>query len=491
VIVVAVALGPGVTSAAADSFTSPGTYGILVPAGATQATVQAAGAAGGPGYATPGEGATVTASVPVSPGQQLTVIVGGPGGTDSSDGTAAGGYPAGVGGFGAGGPSGTTTSGSTPTGSGGGGASSVLSGSDPLVVAAGGGGFGDAVSGGDAGSSGQGNGAEGGGDPGTSSGGGAAGTTASGNQGTPGVYGVGGAGATTSGGGGGGGYFGGGGGASANSGFGAGAGGGGGFSFVTSTGAVLSAPAPTTASPGVTVTFESATAQPSVSSLNFGTEAQGVAGAAQSITVTNSGSAPLTVSGVVLSGANPSDYVVTDGCQQPVAAGSTCQLDVRFAPQGSGASSATLSLFTNAASTPAPVFLSGTGGTLPQGPPGPQGPDGAQGPQGTQGPAGPAGKVELVTCKTTVHRTRKGRLQTRRKCTGRLVSGVLKVTNATAVKATMSRAGHVYGSGIGVGGDGALVALNVQRRLPRGRYTLTLDTRSGTRTLRIDIGSDG
>jgi hypothetical protein len=83
----------------------------------------------------------------------------------------------------------------------------------------------------------------------------------------------------------------------------------------------------------------------------------------------NAGSAPLVVSGVPTSGPNAADYLVSSGCQQPLAPGAGCQIAVRFAPQGQGASTATLTVLSNSASDPGPVTLSGTGG-----PPAPNGP---------------------------------------------------------------------------------------------------------------------
>jgi hypothetical protein len=208
--------------------------------------------------------------------------------------------------------------------------------------------------------------------------------------------------ASSAGGGGGGGYYGGGGGGGSTPGL-VGGGGGGGSSFVIPSATGVSGPTATSSSPVVSITYPVPTAAVGPSTLSFGTEPQGVASAEQSLTVSNNGSAPLVVSGVLLGDANHGDYQVDDGCQQPVAAGSSCQIGVRFAPQAAGASTASLTVLSNAQSTPAPVSLSGTGGSLPQGPAGTQGPVGPQGPVGQQGPAGtqgPSGKVELVTCKT-------------------------------------------------------------------------------------------
>jgi hypothetical protein len=84
--------------------------------------------------------------------------------------------------------------------------------------------------------------------------------------------------------------------------------------------------------------------------------------AAHTLKVTNAGSAPLIVSGALLGGSHPDDYLISDRCQRPVAVGATCQIIVRFAPEAKGQRSATLKLLTNAATAPPRVALSGTGG---------------------------------------------------------------------------------------------------------------------------------
>jgi hypothetical protein len=161
-VLLAVAAGSAVllqaSAALADTqtFTSPGTSTFTVPAGVTNLTVTAVGSSGGTsigghGACSPGRGATITATLPVSAGQVLSVVVAGPGG-HGNFGVGAGGS-GGIGGGGTGGAG--QTSGWQPSGAGGGGASSV-SAASPLLVGGGGGGAGGGStgcsSGGDAGS---------------------------------------------------------------------------------------------------------------------------------------------------------------------------------------------------------------------------------------------------------------------------------------------------------------------------------------------------
>jgi uncharacterized repeat protein (TIGR01451 family) len=116
----------------------PGTYSWTVPPGVTQVEVTASGAIGGPaasGSCSPGAGGHVEATVPVTPGEELRLMVGGAGGS------ASGGTP-GAAGVNGGAKGGRAGAGVPSGGGGGGGWSGVSRGTDPLVVAAGGGGCG-------------------------------------------------------------------------------------------------------------------------------------------------------------------------------------------------------------------------------------------------------------------------------------------------------------------------------------------------------------
>lgn len=216
---------------------------FIVPVDVDAVTVTAAGAAGNTDCYNGGRagapGAQVTATIKVTPGESLSIFVGGVGGKPGG----VGGCPdGGAGGFNGGAPGGSAGPSQHYAGGGGGGASDVRRGgtlAERIVVAGGGGG-----SGGIGGLGGVGgglvapNGEPGfddslGGGGGTSTAGGAGGKRASyaTADGEPGSLGAGGAGAPykdSGGGGGGGGYYGGGGG---GSGYGS-AGGGGGSSFV-------------------------------------------------------------------------------------------------------------------------------------------------------------------------------------------------------------------------------------------------------------------
>jgi hypothetical protein len=455
-------LGAGVAQAgtsATATFSSPGPSRFTVPTGVTSITVTAVGAAGGScsfgkGSAG-GAGAAVTATVPVVPDQALFVGVGSPG---APCGDSGGGGAGGRGGSGAG------TNGGLVGGAGGGGVSLVgVARPSPsfaglLVVAGGGGGAGQLANGGGAGSAGQtpsGSLNGGGGGPGTSTAGGTGGSGQNGANGVSGSFGIGGSGGPcqaeqpgpgpAGAAGGGGGYFGGGGG-----GCGALSGGGGGGSSSVTPDASNVSMALSSAAPSVSLTYAVPTADEGTTTMRFGTQAPGTAGPAQTLIVTNNGSAPLVVSGVVLGGSDPGDFLVGGRCQQPVAPGSSCQVGVRFHPQLSGARSATLTLLTNAASAPQPVALAG-------------------------------GVSELLACRPTIEVNEGGATAARTEmCTGKLVRRTVKLTT-TSTRARIVRRRLVFATGASaVAAHGGYKLMLTERRpLTRGAYTLILGRRHG------------
>ena len=233
----------------------------------------------------------------------------------------------------------------------------------------------------------------------------------------------------------------------------------------------------------MTLTYAAPIADESTTAIGFtGTQSQGVASATQNLTVTNDGSAPLIVSDVVLGGTNPGDYLVDDGCQQQVAAGTTCAIGIRFAPQAAGASSATLTLVTNAVVAPPVVALSGTGGS-----PAAQGPTGAGRRERRQRSGGRAGQGpprHLPCGKKTVIRKHHRVRVTKQKCTTKTVSGSASFTTTGASEhATISRAGVVFARGAATP-SGALV-LRALRPIAPGRYLLTLRLARGGRASTI------
>jgi hypothetical protein len=141
---------------------------------------------------------------------------------------------------------------------------------------------------------------------------------------------------------------------------------------------------------------------------------------------------------------------------------------------------------TSATSPPVTVIPQASGPTGQTGSQGPPGQTGSPGVAGQTGPPGPAGKVELVSCKTvtkTVTRKHKKVRVKRQSCTTQLLAGPVKFTAAAAdARATLSRAGVVYATGYAsYPPAGVRTRLLAARQLARGRYTLTLISRHGTR----------
>lgn len=98
-----------------------------------------------------------------------------------------------------------------------------------------------------------------------------------------------------------------------------------------------------------------------VSTLNFGSVTVGVTSPAQTVTLSNTGGAPLQLSAVTMSSG---DFVISGGtcsATTTLAVATVCTVNVAFAPSTSGARSATLTFAHNASGGTSSVALSGTG----------------------------------------------------------------------------------------------------------------------------------
>jgi Abnormal spindle-like microcephaly-assoc'd, ASPM-SPD-2-Hydin len=93
----------------------------------------------------------------------------------------------------------------------------------------------------------------------------------------------------------------------------------------------------------------------------FAPRAVGTTSAPQTLTITNTGDGPLKVTKAQLTGADPSDFVVSsDSCLgAAVSPGSTCTLGVSFKPTATGTRNATLELTSNDPAGPLDVPLTG------------------------------------------------------------------------------------------------------------------------------------
>jgi Abnormal spindle-like microcephaly-assoc'd, ASPM-SPD-2-Hydin len=97
-------------------------------------------------------------------------------------------------------------------------------------------------------------------------------------------------------------------------------------------------------------------------SLAFGNQQVGVSSAAKQVTVTNTGTAPLAITGVSVGGANAADFTLTNGCGASLAVGASCSVVVTFTPAAPAPRTATLLVATNDVVNPVQaVALSGNG----------------------------------------------------------------------------------------------------------------------------------
>jgi uncharacterized repeat protein (TIGR01451 family) len=100
----------------------------------------------------------------------------------------------------------------------------------------------------------------------------------------------------------------------------------------------------------------------SPSSLSFTTNT-GTTSPAQTVMLKNTGSAALTISGISITGTNPTDFAQTNTCGSSLAANASCSISVTFTPASAASFAATLSVADNATGSPHTVALSGTGNT--------------------------------------------------------------------------------------------------------------------------------
>lgn len=102
----------------------------------------------------------------------------------------------------------------------------------------------------------------------------------------------------------------------------------------------------------------------SPTTLSF-SQAVGTTSTSQTVTVSNTGTAPLVLGALTFGGAQAADYQTASGTTcvagGSVAAGSSCVIKVAFSPSATGARNATLSIAHNVGGSPSMVSLNGTG----------------------------------------------------------------------------------------------------------------------------------
>jgi sugar lactone lactonase YvrE len=123
----------------------------------------------------------------------------------------------------------------------------------------------------------------------------------------------------------------------------------------------LNAAGPTYATQTIALSGDAPVAAISATMLAFGPEQVRVASAPQEVTLTNTGSAALTIANIAVTGTSASSFVFPNPCGTSLLAGANCMIEGQFTPGGAGPVTATLTITDNASGAPQSVGLSGIG----------------------------------------------------------------------------------------------------------------------------------
>ena len=102
----------------------------------------------------------------------------------------------------------------------------------------------------------------------------------------------------------------------------------------------------------------------SPSGLDFGGQIVEGSSAAQTVTLTNNGTAGLGISSIAITGTNAAEFEQIHTCGASLAAAANCTVSVTFKPTSTGAKAAQVSIASDAYGTPHSVTLTGTGTDL-------------------------------------------------------------------------------------------------------------------------------
>ncbi len=95
----------------------------------------------------------------------------------------------------------------------------------------------------------------------------------------------------------------------------------------------------------------------------FGTQSTTAASAPVALTVTNTGSLPVPLTGISLAGANAAQFSQTNTCGGSIAVGGGCAISVVFRPSADGTATASVNINSGGGAAAQSVALSGTGAT--------------------------------------------------------------------------------------------------------------------------------
>jgi hypothetical protein len=111
---------------------------------------------------------------------------------------------------------------------------------------------------------------------------------------------------------------------------------------------------------GTPVAPSAVTLSPTV--INYGNQDDGTSSPPTSVSLTNSGTGPLTITSILVTGANATEFSInTNTCGASLASSASCTWNVVFSPATAGSKSASVTVTTNAATSPDAVTLTGTG----------------------------------------------------------------------------------------------------------------------------------
>jgi len=96
-------------------------------------------------------------------------------------------------------------------------------------------------------------------------------------------------------------------------------------------------------------------------SLNFGNQPVGTTSLPKTITLSNKGHMTVSITSIVSTGLNASDFSLTNTCGTSVAPGVSCFIKVKFKPKATGKRSAAVAVTDNGGGSPQKVSLTGAG----------------------------------------------------------------------------------------------------------------------------------
>lgn len=96
-------------------------------------------------------------------------------------------------------------------------------------------------------------------------------------------------------------------------------------------------------------------------SLNFGSQAVGVASNPLPVTLSNNQAATLNITSINFTGTNSGDFSQSNNCGSSLAPNENCTINVTFTPGGSGARSAVLNVNDNSGNSPQTASITGSG----------------------------------------------------------------------------------------------------------------------------------